>query len=103
MASVHRRSLPSGRVIYRVIWKETGSHDTRRQRSKNFTRAGDARAWAAQVEQDERRGVGDPERHTVERFLRRWLASLRSRDEHSPTTLPGTRVASNLRRARSGM
>jgi integrase len=37
----------------------------------------------------ERRGVGDPARHSVEQYLFRWLATLRDRGEHSPTTLEG--------------
>src|SRR5215216_4205496 len=89
MASVHRRVTPSGRVIYRTIWKEAGPNGTRRQRSKNFSRASDARAHAAQMKQDERRGVGDPEKHSCAQFLRRWVTTLRDRGEHSPTTIAG--------------
>ena len=39
----------------------------------------------------ERRGVGDREKHTVERYLQRWLATLTDRNEHSPTTLSAYR------------
>ncbi len=39
----------------------------------------------------ERRGVGDREKHTVERYLKRWLATLTDRNEHSPTTLSSYR------------
>lgn len=87
MASTHRRTTKAGTIIYRTIWSETGPSGTRRKRSKNFSRAADARAYAAQKEQEERRGIGDPEKHTCEQFLRRWLATLRDRAEHSPTTL----------------
>jgi integrase len=87
MASVHRRTTKTGNVVYRCMWVETGRNGTRRQRSKHFSRAADARAYAAQKDQEERRGVGDPDKHTCEQFLRRWLATLRDRDEHSPTTL----------------
>jgi integrase len=37
----------------------------------------------------ERRGVGDPGRHTMGQYLTRWLAMQRDRGEHSPTTLEG--------------
>jgi hypothetical protein len=87
MASTHRRTTKAGTVIYRTIWSETGPNGIRRKRSKNFSRAADARAYAAQKDQQERRGVGDPDKHTCEQFLRRWLATLRDRAEHSPTTL----------------
>ena len=44
------------------------------------------------MQQDvERRGVGDREKHTVERYLQRWLATLTDRNEHSPTTLSSYR------------
>jgi len=39
----------------------------------------------------EGRGVGDPQRHSVERYLQRWLATLADRNEHSPSTLSGYR------------
>jgi integrase len=87
MASVHRRTTKAGTIVYRAVWSEAGPNGTRLQRSKNFSRAADARAFAAQKQQEERRGVGDPEKHTCEQFLRRWLATLRDRAEHSPTTL----------------
>ena len=79
MASTHRRITKAGTIIYRTIWSETGPNGIRRKRSKNFSRAADARAYAAQKEQEERRGVGDPDKHTCEQFLRRWLATLRDR------------------------
>ena len=88
MASVHRRVTRTGGVIYRAIWTEPGPNGTRRKRSKNFDRASDAKAFAARMEQEvERRGVGDPEKHTLEGYLKRWIATLADRGEHSPTTL----------------
>jgi integrase len=39
----------------------------------------------------ENRHVGDPQRHTVERYLQRWLATLAARGGHSPSTLSGYR------------
>jgi integrase len=90
MASVNRRILPSGVVIYRAIWREPGPNGKRRSRSRNFERAGEAKAFAARMEQEvERRGVGDPQKHTLESYLRRWIATLEYRGEHSPTTIAG--------------
>lgn len=85
MATVRKVRKPSGTVIYQAIWREA-----RRQRTRNFSRAAEARAFAQQMEQEaERRGIGDPEQHTVERFLRRWIATLKDRNEHSPATISG--------------
>ena len=41
------------------------------------------------AEERELRGVGDPHRHSTGEFLRRWLAHLRERGDHAPTTLAG--------------
>ena len=81
------RITKAGTIIYRTIWSETGPNGIRRKRSKNFSRAADARVYAAQKKQEERRGVGDPDKHTFGQFLRRWLATLQDRAELSPTTL----------------
>ena len=97
MASVHRRVTPAGSVVYRAVWKEAGPGGTRVQRSKNFDRAGDAKAHAARMEQEiEKRGVGDPQKHTLEVFLKRWLATLADRGEHSPTTLAAYRWQADI-------
>jgi integrase len=39
----------------------------------------------------ERRGVGDPQKHSLERYLKRWLATLTERGELSPSTLSAYR------------
>ena len=97
MASVHRRVTPAGSVVYRAVWKEAGPGGARVQRSKNFDRAGDAKAHAARMEQEiEKRGVGDPQKHTLEVFLKRWLATLADRGEHSPTTLAAYRWQADI-------
>jgi integrase len=97
MASVHRRVTPAGSVVYRAVWKEPGPGGARVQRSRNFDRAGDAKAHAARVEEEvERRGVGDPQKHTLEVFLKRWLATLADRGEHSPTTLAAYRWQADI-------
>jgi integrase len=92
MASVHRRVTPAGSVVYRAVWRAPGLGGKLVQRSKNFDRAGDAKAHAAFMEQEvEKRGVGDPQKHTLEAYLKRWLATLADRGEHSPTTLAAYR------------
>jgi integrase len=49
------------------------------------------------VEQEvERRGIGDRERHSLERYLNRWIATLADRNEHSPTTLQNYRWLSAI-------
>jgi integrase len=97
MASVHRRITPAGSVIYRAIWKAPGPGGKAVQRSKNFDRASAAKAHAARMEQEvEKRGVGDPQKHTLEAYLKRWLATLADRGEHSPTTLAAYRWQADI-------
>ena len=89
MASVQKRTH-RGRIVYRAVWRESGPGGKARLRNKTFAKAADAKAYAAKMEAEvERRGVGDPERHTTRQYLVRWLATLRDRGEHSPTTLDG--------------
>jgi integrase len=90
MASVQKRSNRTGGVSYRVMWKEPGPGGTRRPRNKSFARASDAKAFAARMEQEvEKRGIGDPQKHTLAGYLRRWIATLADRGEHSLTTIQG--------------
>jgi len=97
MASVHRRVTPAGSVVYRAVWKEPGLGGKTIQRNKSFGRAGDAKAYAARMEEEvEKRGVGDPHKHSLEAFLKRWLATLADRGEHSPTTLAAYRWQSGI-------
>jgi integrase len=39
----------------------------------------------------ERRGVGDPEKHNLELYLKRWITTLADRGEHSPSTIAAYR------------
>ncbi|MET0939809.1 MAG: site-specific integrase, partial [Mesorhizobium sp.] len=73
--------------FYRAIWHvEAGSR--RIQRTKAFTKRSEAKAYATQMEVEiEQRGVGDPDRHDLGRYLKRWLATIRQSGELSPTTL----------------
>jgi integrase len=72
------------------VWNEPGLDGSTRQRTKNFARQSEAREHANRMAQEiEGRGVGDPQRHSVARYLQRWHATLAARNEHSPSTLAG--------------
>jgi integrase len=87
MASVHKR-VHRGRITYRAVWRESGPGGRARLRNKSFAKAADAKIYAARMEAEvERRGVGDPARHSTGQYLSRWLATLRDRGEHSLSTL----------------
>jgi hypothetical protein len=88
MASVRKIKKANGTIRYQAIWREPAGPVGRRQRTRNFAKLADARAYAARMEQEaERRNVGDPEKHTVGLYLRRWLNGLDARGEHSPSTI----------------
>jgi integrase len=90
MASVSRIQLSDDRIVYKVIWRE-GSGKNRRQRTKNFDRHTDARAFATKVEREvEQRRVG-ADRSTVAEFLEKWVDLLDARNELSVTTIAGYR------------
>ncbi len=92
MASVRRNRMRSGALRWQAVWREPGPAGTTCQRTKNFTTMKEARSYASRMEQEhERRGIGDPERHSLERYLKRWVATLAARGEHSPTTLQAYR------------
>ena len=64
MSSVHKRTR-RGRTTYRAMWREPDGK-TFALRSKTFTRAADAKRFAAEMaELHERRGYGDPAKHTA--------------------------------------
>ena len=91
MASVRRIACAAERSAGRPCRSSPGPGRKPRQRTKNFGREKDARDANQMEVEIERKGVGDPDRHTVERYLRRWLARLADRGEHSPTTLQSYR------------
>jgi len=92
MASVRKSITRKGTLRWQTVWNEPGLDGSTRQRTKNFARQSEAREHAARMAQEiEGRGVGDPQRHSVERYLQRWLATLADRNEHSPSTLSGYR------------
>ena len=91
MASIRKKHLSDGRIVFQAIWREGAGAD-RRQRTKNFDRHAEARTFAAKMEREvEQRRVGDPDRATVAEFLENWLGYLDAQDELSVTTRAGYR------------
>ena len=86
MSSVHKRTR-RGRTTYRAMWREPDGK-TFALRSKTFTRAADAKRFAAEMEElHERRGYGDPAKHTFAKYLRMWLSRLEEAGRMSPHSL----------------
>lgn len=90
MASIRRITTKKGTIGWQARWNEPGPNGKNRGRTKNFLSLKEAKEHAARMQDEvERRNVGDPNRHTVEGYLRGWLARLRDRGQHSPATLHG--------------
>lgn len=88
MASTRKKALSSGALVWQAVWRE-GPKGQQRQRTRNFHRHGDARAFAHRMEKEiEKPRVGDPNRLTVVDYLKQWHADL-DPDSYSPTTLDG--------------
>ena len=87
MAYVRTSRRKDGSPFYRAIWHvEAGG--LRRQLTKSFDKRSEAKTYADKMAVEiEQKGVGDPEKHDLARYLKRWLATLRASGEHSPTTL----------------
>jgi integrase len=79
-----------GTIRWQARWREPGVGGKLRTAKRNFATQKAAKAYAARMaEERELRGVGDPHRHSTGEFLRRWLAHLRERGDHAPTTIAG--------------
>jgi integrase len=102
MASVSKRTRPTGGTFYQAIWwAEIGGK--RKQQTKSFDRKRDADAFAQEMAMTvESKGIIDGEKHTTERFLTRWIATLEAKGEHSPTTLDGYQRAVGMLCSRVG-
>jgi integrase len=87
MAHIRTARRQDGTPFYRALWYvESGGK--RRQMTKSFAKRSEAKAYAAKMETEiEQKGVGDPDKHDLGRYLKRWLATLRASGDHSPTTL----------------
>ncbi len=82
--SVHKRRLPSGRVVYTVRWRE-GT----RMRGKNFDRRADASAFDVETKRRLRLGEAgllDGRRRALDEVAREWW-----RDHAEPHLAPKTR------------
>lgn len=89
MASVVKRKAKNGRVFYQAIWWAEIA-GKRKQQSKSFERKRDADAHAKEMASTvEAQGIIDPQKHTTAEYLKRWLATLQAKGEHSPTTISG--------------
>ena len=90
MASISRTTTRKGTIRWQARWREPGVGRKLRAAKRNFATQKEAKAHAARMaEERELRGVGDPHQHSTGEFLRRWLAHLRERGDHAPTTLAG--------------
>jgi len=90
MASISRTTTRKGTIRWQARWREPGVGRKLRAAKRNFATQKAAKTHAARMaEERELRGVGDPHRHSTGEFLRRWLAHLRERGDHAPTTLAG--------------
>ena len=90
MARISSYRLASGAQRWRAIWElPAGVDGKRRTDSKGgFVKMSAAKAHAAKMAVEiEQKGVGDPERHNLGRFLKRWLATLTQSGDHEVTTL----------------
>ena len=90
MASTSRVITRKGTIRWQARWREPGVGEKARTAKRNFATQKAAKAYAARMaEERELRGVGDPHQHSTAEYLRRWLAHLRERGDHAPTTLAG--------------
>jgi integrase len=90
MASISRVTTRKGTIRWQARWREPGVGGKPRLAKRNFATQKEAKSHAARMaEERELRGVGDPHRHSTGEYLRRWLAYLRERGDHAPTTLAG--------------
>ena len=90
MASISRTTTRKGTIRWQARWREPGVGGKPRLVKRNFATQKEAKSHAARMsEERELRGVGDPHRHSTGKYLRRWLAHLRERGDHAPTTLAG--------------
>ena len=92
MASVRKNPTVKGTLRWQAVWAERVGGGRTQRRTKNFDTQKEAREHAQRMEIEvERRGIGDPQKHNLERYLKRWIATLADRGEHSPSTLPAYR------------
>jgi integrase len=97
MASVRKNPTVKGTLRWQAVWAERADGGRTQRRTKNFNTQKEAREHAQRMEVEvERRGIGDPQKHSLERYLKRWLATLTERGELSPTTLAAYRWQADI-------
>jgi integrase len=90
MSFVRKIITPKGAIRWQARWTIPGPDGTPIEKARNFTSQKDAKDFAAKMlDEGERRGIGDLHRHDLRGFLKTWLAYLRERGDHAPTTLAG--------------
>ena len=88
MATTQKYLTRTGAVAWRAIWFLRDDDGNRKQKSKSFAKASEARLHAARMaEEVEGLGIGDPDDQTFAQFARKWIAGLKARQELSPATL----------------
>jgi integrase len=86
MATTRRISPTS----HQAIWNIYGKDGKRQRRTATFPKQAQARAHANKMEAEhEKRGIGDPDRHTVEALFARVLAHWKTRDRLAETSWTG--------------
>lgn len=97
MASVQKCRSASGSEFWKATWREGAPGEQRRQRAKSFATKAEAKRHAAHVEATiEARGIGSPEKFTVQSFLAYWISALERAGEKSPTTLVSYRRGAEI-------
>ena len=91
MAHVTLRPLKSGKISYQAVWHIIDPKTGKRiQQTKSFGKRADAKSHARLMEVEvEGKGVGDPDKHDLKRYLTRWQATLRHSGNYSPATMVG--------------
>ena len=80
MSSVRKGRYSNGKTFHQAVWTFTDEDGKRRQQTKVFPKAAEAKAYARRMADEvEMRGIADPHKHTVREFLNRWMATLRQR------------------------
>jgi integrase len=75
---------------FQAIWNIYGKDGKRHRRTKTFPKQAQARAHAIKMEAEhERRGIGDPDKHSVEAFFDRVLAHWKTREKLAETSFSG--------------
>ena len=87
MASVRKSITGKGTTRWQAVWQEPAPGGRRRDEQKTSTAKRKRASTPAQERRSRTPRRRRPEKHSLERYLKRWLATLTERGEHSPSTL----------------